>query len=161
MRRLALLSSIVFAVACSKSESPPADTGMAAAPAPAPAPAPAAPTAAPISLKDVAGTYTVTGKNERGDSTLITYTLNAMPDTTGWNIVFTNGQKVSQHVMVDGDSIISDAGPYPSFLRKGMKVTTHTVFHVVNGKLVSRTVAHYNVKTADSVRIIVAEGVKK
>ncbi len=159
MRRLALLSSIVFAVACSKSESPPADTGMAAAPAPAPAPV--APAAAPISLKDVAGTYTVTGKNEAGDSTLLTYTLHAAPDTTGWNIVFANGQKVTQHVMVDGDSIISDAGPYPSFLRKGMKVTTHTVFHVINGKLTSRTVAHYNVKTPDSVRIIIAEGVKK
>lgn len=159
MRRLALLSSILFAVACSKAESPPADTGMAAAPAPAPAPV--APAAAPISLKDVAGTYTVTGKNEAGDSTLITYTLTAAPDTTGWNIVFTNGQKVSQHVMVDGDSIIADAGPYPSFLRKGQKVTTHTVFHVVNGKLESRTVAHYDVKTADSVRVIVAEGVKK
>ena len=156
MRRLALLSSIIVAVACTKAESPPADTGMAAAPAPAPAPA-----AAPISLKDVAGKYTVTGKNEAGDSTLLTYTLNAAADTTGWNIVFTNGQKVSQHVMVDGDSIIADAGPYPSFLRKGQKVTTHTVFHVDNGKLVSRTVAHYDVKTPDSVRIIMAEGVKK
>lgn len=156
MRRLALLSSIIVAVACTKAESPPADTGMAAAPAPAPAPA-----AAPISLKDVAGKYTVTGKNEAGDSTLLTYTLNAAADTTGWNIVFANGQKVSQHVMVDGDSIIADAGPYPSFLRKGVKVTTHTVFHVDNGKLVSRTVAHYNVKTADSVKVIVAEGVKK
>lgn len=158
MRRLALLSSIVFAVACTKAESPPADTGMAA---PAPAPAAVAPAAAPISLKDVAGTYTVTGKNEAGDSTLLTYTLNAAADTTGWNIVFTNGQKVSQHVMVDGDSIIADAGPYSSFLRKGLKVTTHTVFHVDNGKLMSRTVAHYNVKTADSVKVIVAEGVKK
>ena len=156
MRRLALLSSIIVAVACTKAESPPADTGMAAAPAPAPAPA-----AAPISLKDVAGKYTVTGKNEAGDSTLLTYTLNAAADTTGWNIVFANGQKVSQHVMVDGDSIIADAGPYPSFLRKGVKVTTHTVFHVDNGKLMSRTVAHYNVKTADSVKVIVAEGVKK
>ncbi len=157
MRRLALLSSIVFALACSKSESPPADTGMAAAPAPAPAPA--AP--APIALADVAGTYTVTGKNEAGDSTLLTYTLNAAADTTGWNIVFSTGQKVSQHVMVSGDSVILDAGPYPSFLRKGVKVTTHTVYHVDNGKLMGRTVAHYNVKTPDSVRVIVAEGVKK
>jgi hypothetical protein len=158
MRRLALLSSIVFAVACSKSESPPADTGMAAAPAAAPAPVAAA--AAPVSLKDVAGKYTVTGKNEAGDSTLITYTLNATADTT-WNVVFANGQKVSQHVTVDGDSLIVDAGPYASVLRKGVKVTTHTVYHVQDGKLMGRTVAHYDVKGPDTVKVIISEGVKK
>ena len=159
MRRLALLSSIVFALACSKSESPPADTGMAAAPAPAPA---AAPAAAPISLKDVAGKYAVTGKYENGDTTVVTYELNATGDTTGWTITFPKPKPLPVKIIsVSGDSIVAEMAPYESAIRPGVKVTTHTVYHMVNGKIVGRTVAHYDVKGPDTVRIVVSEGVKK
>ena len=160
MRRLALLSSIVFAVACTKSENPPADTGMAAAPAPAPAPV--APATAPISLKDVAGKYAVTGKYENGDTTVVTYELNATGDTTGWTITFPKRKPLPVKIIsVSGDSIVAEMAPYESAIRPGVKVTTHTVYHMVNGKIVGRTVAHYAVKGPDTVRIVVSEGVKK
>ncbi len=157
MRRLALLCSAVVFLACAKSENPPAaDTGMAAAPAPAPV-APA-----PISLTDVAGKYAVTGKNEAGDTTLVTYDLTATGDTTGWSILFPNRKPVPVRVMsVAGDSIVADAGPYESVLRKGVQVTTHSIYRLQNGKLLGRTVAHYATKGPDSVRIVVSEGIRK
>ena len=158
MRRFALLCSAAVLVACTKSENPPAaDTGMAAAPAPA------APTVAPISLKDVAGKYAVTGKNEAGDSTLLTYELTATADSTGWSIMFP-GRKAAvpmRIVSVAGDSIMMEAGPYESAIYKGVQVKTNGVFRLVDGKLVGRTVAHYNRKGSDSVRVVVSEGIKK
>ena len=158
MRRLALLCSGILFVACTKSETPPPDTGMAAMPEPAPAP----PAVAPISLSEVAGKYDVVGKNEAGDSTLVTYVLTATGDTTGWSITFPNRKPVPVRVVsVAGDSVVMEAGPYESAIRKGVMVTTNTVNRWQNGKLVGRTVAHYATKGPDSVRIVVSEGVKK
>ena len=156
MRRLALFCSAILFVACTKAESPPPDTGMAAMPAPAP------PAAAPISLSEVAGKYDVVGKNEAGDSTLVTYVLTATADTTGWSITFPNRKPVPVRIVsVAGDSVVMEAGPYESAIRKGVMVTTNTVNRWENGKLVGRTVAHYATKGPDSVRIVVSEGVKK
>jgi hypothetical protein len=156
MRRLALFCSTILFVACTKAETPPADTAAAAAVEPAPAPP------APISLPAVAGTYDVVGKNEAGDSTLVTYVLTATADTTGWTLAFPNRKPIPIHIVsVAGDSIVMESGPYESAIKKGVMVKTNTVTRFENGKLVSRTVAHYNVKTADSVRIVVAEGVRK
>ena len=156
MRRVALLCSAILFVACTKSENPPPDTGMAAAPAPAP------PAAAPISLSEVAGKYAVIGKNEAGDSTLVTYELNATGDTTGWTITFPKRKPVPIRVVsVSGDSIVAEAGPYTSAIRPGINVTTHTVYRLENGKLMGRTVAHYATKGPDTVRIVISEGVKK
>lgn len=156
MRRLALFCSTLLFVACTKAETPPADTAAAAAVEPAPAPP------APISLPAVAGTYDVVGKNEAGDSTLVTYVLTATADTTGWTLAFPNRKPIPIHIVsVAGDSIVMESGPYESAIKKGVMVRTNTVTRFENGKLVSRTVAHYNVKTADSVRIVVAEGVRK
>ncbi|HEY8166784.1 MAG TPA: hypothetical protein VIF83_14620 [Gemmatimonadaceae bacterium] len=158
MRRFAPLCIAVLVFACAKKEAPPADTGMAVAPAPEAAP----PAAAPVSLKDVAGTYTVTGKNEAGDSTLVTYELNTT-DTAGWTIKFPNRAKTEKVriISVAGDSIVTEAGPYPSAIRKGATVTTHGVYRLQDGKLVGRTVAHYNIKGPDSVLIVISEGVRK
>src|SRR6266496_4797880 len=159
MRRLALLCTAILFVACAKSENKPADTGMAAI---APAPAPAPPAAAPVSPKDVAGKYAVTGKNEAGDTTLVTYEINATPDTTGWTLVFPNRKPEPLRIIaVSGDSVVVEAGPYESVLRKGVKVTTHSVYRFADGKLTGQTVAHYATKSPDSVRIVVAEGVRK
>ena len=158
MRRLALLSSAILFVACSKADNPPPDTGMAAAPAPAPVP----PAPAPISLSAVAGKYDVSGKYEGTDSTVVKYVLTTTADTTGWSITFPNRKPVPVHIVsVAGDSIVMASGPYESAIRKGVMVTTNTVNRLQDGKLVGRTVAHYAVKGPDSVRIITSEGVRK
>jgi len=60
-----------------------------------------------------------------------------------------------------GDSIVADAGPYESALRKGVKVTTHSVFRLQDGKLVGTTVAHYATKGADSVLNLRSEGTRE
>jgi hypothetical protein len=40
-------------------------------------------------------------------------------------------------------------------------VTTHTVYHVQDGKLMGRTIARYNTKGPDSVRVVISEGIKQ
>lgn len=159
MRRITLLCSAAVLIACAKTETPPADTGMAAAPAPAPE---AAPAAAPISLRDVAGKYAVTGKYEGTDTTVVSYELNATGDTTGWTITFPNRKPIPQRIVtVSGDSIVVEAGPFASAIRSGVQVSTHTVYRLENGKLVGRTVARYETKGADTVRVIVSEAIRK
>ena len=157
MRGFTLLFSVALLMACAKTESPPADT-MAVAPAPAPE---AAPTPAPISLKDVAGKYDVTGKNEGGDSTLVTYELNTT-DTTAWTLTFPKRKPIPQRIVsVAGDSIVLEAGPYESQIQKGVQVRTQTVYRLQNGKLIGRTVARYDTKGPDTLRIVMSEGVRK
>ena len=94
MRGFTLLFSAALLMACAKTEAPPADT-MAVAPAAAPE---AAPTP-PISLKDVAGKYDVTGKNEGGDSTLVTYELNTT-DTTAWTLTFPKRKPIPSSAII-------------------------------------------------------------
>jgi hypothetical protein len=157
MRRLALFSCAIAFVACTKADTPPADTAAAVAPV-EPAPAPPA----PISLAAVAGKYDVNGKYEGTDSTVVKYVLTTTADTTGWSITFPNRKPIPMHIVsVAGDSIVMKAGPYESAIRKGVMVRTNTVNRLENGKLVGRTVAHYATKGSDTVRVILSEGVRK
>jgi len=149
MRRVVILACAAALAACGKTETKAPDTTKAAPPPPA-----------PIKLADVAGKWSMKAMNEAGDSTLVTYDLVATADTAGWTITFPGRKPVPAHVEASGDSLTIDAGPYESVLRKGVKVTTHTVSRLKDGKLVGTSVAHYSVKTADSVRNIRSEGTK-
>ena len=164
MRSIVLISIVAVLAACVKSETstPATDTGAAAmAPAPAPAPA-AAPAAAPISLPSVAGKYKVTSRGESGDTSVVTYELNAMGDTTGWTITYPNRKAQPVRIItVSGDSIVTETGPFTSVRRAGVPVTTRTTYRWENGQLVGRTVAHYNVKGPDTVRVFILQGVKQ
>jgi hypothetical protein len=152
MKRHGLLLLAVASIACAK-----ADTAVdttAAAPATPPAPP-------PITAADVRGNWTVVGKNATTDSTLVTYDLAATNDTA-WTVTFANGQKVPVKILsISGDSIVSHMGPYNSVLRRGVRVETHNVMRLQDGKLVGTAVATYNVKTADSVVTIKMEGTRK
>ncbi|HEY8256399.1 MAG TPA: hypothetical protein VIG08_01965 [Gemmatimonadales bacterium] len=155
MRRLGLLCGIAVLVACEKpKEQPAADTTAAAEPAPAPA-APA-----PISLADVAGKWTMRTMPEDADTTLLTFELDAKADTSGWIFNFPKRKPVPVHVTTSGDSIITEAGPYESVLRKGVQVKTNSVMWLKDGKLVGNTVAHY-ASGADTVRRLRTEGTRK
>ena len=161
MRSLAVVSIVALLAACVKSETstPAADTSTAAM---APAPAPAAPAAAPISLKAVAGRYHVTSRGQSGDTTVVTYELNATGDTTGWTITYPNRPVVPVRIIsVSGDSIVTETGPFTSVRRAGVPVTTRTTYRWENGQLVGTTVAHYAVKGPDTVRVFIIEGAKK
>jgi hypothetical protein len=156
-------SCAVVLVGCRKSDRAVADTAAAGAAAAAGAPATVArggKTVPSLSLADVAGKWNVRVMNERGDSTLVTYVLNATPNASGWTITFPNRPPIMVHVAVSGDSIITDAGPYPSVLRKGVQVTTHGVSRLQGGKLVGTSVAHYATSSPDSVRRVRIEGTR-
>ena len=155
MRSTIILCCAAALVGCAKSENKPADTTPAAA-TPAPPPPPPA-----LKLSDVAGKWKVIGRSETGDS-LVTYTFTATGDTTGWSIKFPDRAKPEKvHVdAVAGDSVVITAGPFPSALRKGVTVRTSGPMRLQNGQLVGTVVAHYSVKTADSVRTIRLTGTR-
>ena len=127
------------------------DSATMAAPAPA----------AAIALSDVAGTWHIVSRPAEGkDTTSTLITLDAKADTSGWTMHYANGKPIAVHVRASGDSVIESAGPYPSARRKGVTVVTNSVFRIRDGKLIGKTVAHYAVKTADSVLVLNTEGTR-
>ena len=158
MRQIGLWCCIAVVVGCGKpKEQPAADT--TAAVAPAAEPAPAAPAA--ISLADVAGKWSMRTMPADADTTLLTYELVAGPDASSWVFNFPKRKPVPVRVTTSGDSIVTEAGPYESVLRKGIQVTTHSVIRLVDGKLVGTTAAHYKTSGADTLRLLRLEGTRK
>lgn len=148
MRRLVALGCMGLAMGCSKKEAAPAADTMAAAPTPM------------VNLADVAGTWEVKAMREGSDSVVVSYTLTATGTTDGWTITMPNRAPMPARVSVSGDSIMIDAGPYESVLRKGVQVTTHGVARIQGGMLMGTTVAHY-AAGPDSVLTLRIEGTKK
>ena len=120
---------------------------------------PAAP--APINLADVAGKWNVRVTPTSGsDTTSNTYVLTATSNTSGWTITWPGRAPMAVKVRTDADSIMIDAGPYPSVRRKGVTVTTNAVTRLQGGSLVGTSTAHYRVKTADSVLTLTSTGTR-
>lgn len=155
MRSLALSCSIALLAACAKGEQEPAPDTTAVGMEPAPT--------ATISLADVAGRWNMTSTPESGaDTTANQYILSAMSDTAGWTIIFPNRpQPVALRVVsVDGDSIVTEAGPFESVRRKGVQVTTRSVFRKDGDRLVGSTRARYASTGADTVLTLRVEGTR-
>ena len=128
--RIAAIGCIALLVACARTEEEPATDTAAGAADVATAPA--------ISLADVAGRWDVTSTPESGTDTSVTrYTLTATPEMTGWTITFANRpQPVPVRIVaVEGDSIVTEAGPFESVRRKGVQVTTRNVFRKQGDRL--------------------------
>jgi hypothetical protein len=147
MRRLTLFCccTALALVGCATSEdAATTDTATGAVAATA---APAA-----ITLADVAGRWTVRAVPETGDTTAVVSQLNASADTTGWTMTLPNRPPVATRVvLVSGDSIVTENGPYESVLRRGVQVTTRSVMRLRDGKLIGTTVARYTTTGPDSV----------
>src|SRR5687768_7618670 len=148
LRRFTVLFCCCTALAlvgCAKSDDAPTNDTAAGAVAATEAPA-------TISLGDVAGRWTVRAIPETGDTTAVVSQLNASADTTGWTTTLPNRPPVATRVvLVAGDSVVTETGPYESVLRKGVQVRTRSVFRLRDGKLIGNTVAHYSTTGADSV----------
>ena len=127
MRKVLLLA--VAVVACSKAETPAADTAAAAAPPP-----PAAPAA--LTAADVRGTWNGTGKREGSDSAT-TFTVTNTTDSTG-KVVFSTGDSATTKTKFDGDSMIVTSGPYkdPNAPKNAPLVTFRSIGRLKDGKLV-------------------------
>lgn len=150
MRRLVLVMSATLLAGCAKKE-----------PAPEPTPPPPAPVApAPIDLSAVAGTWEMKTRAATGDSVLVTYTLVATANTAGWIMTLPKRKPLAMTITVSGDSVMSASPQYESVLRKGVKVSTNSVFRLVGDKLMGTTMAHYTVKGPDSLVALRTEGVR-
>jgi hypothetical protein len=144
---IAVLLAAVVLAGCAKKDDTAVDTTASSSTAVTTAPA-------PINLADVAGTWNMSSVPTTGDATPTTSVVVATGNTSGWTITFPGGKPIPMRVTVDGDSIVTEVGPYASVRRKGVQVTTNGVWHLQNGSLVGPTTAHYKVKTADSVLVL-------
>jgi hypothetical protein len=149
MRRLSLLVGLIAFAACGPKEQPAVDTAATAM---------AAPT---ISLADVAGSWTIRNMAENNDSVLVTTELTATADPAGWVQLLPGRPPLPMRVRVDGDSIMTEMGPFESVLRPGTQVTTNGVYRLENGMLRGTTTAHYKTAGADSVQRLRSEGTRK
>ena len=114
-----------------------------------------------ISLPDVAGKWVMRTMAASGDSVLVTYEMVAGTDASGWTFNFPKRAPIAIRIVtVAGDSIVTEAGPYESVLRKGVQVTTHSVMRLLDGKLVGATVARYATSGPDSVLHLRTEGTR-
>jgi hypothetical protein len=108
----------------------------------------------------MAGKWRLRTMDEAGGN-VVESELTATADTSGWTLTRPNGKKVPvQVVAVGGDSIITEAGPYESALRKGVPVRARMVLRLQAGKLVGSTEARYAMSGGDSVARRPTEGTR-
>ena len=144
---IAVLLTAAVLTGCAKKDDTAVDTISASSTAVTTAPS-------PINLADVAGTWNMDAVPATGDTTPTKSVVVATASTSGWTITFPGGKPIPMRVTVDGDSIVTEAGPYASVRRKGVQVTTNGVMRLRGGNLVGTTTAHYKVKTPDSVLVL-------
>ncbi len=145
---------MLLVVGCSRPADKPADTTVGEAPAMEESPA-------AISLADVAGTWKVRSTMEGKEETVVTYDMVATADRSGWSINFPDRKPIPVRIVaVEGDSIVSEAGPFESALRKGVQVRTHVVSRLQDGKLVGTTTARYQVSGPDTLARLKFEGTR-
>ncbi len=156
MRLLALTCSIALLAACTKPDDTPVPDSGAAGIEPVSAPT--------MSLADVAGNWDVSATPESGsDMSPTRYTMVATSDMTGWTITFVNrpGQPIPLRVVsADGDSIVTEAGPFESNRRAGVQVTTRSVMRLDGGRMVGSTRASYAVAGPDTMLMLRVEGTR-
>jgi hypothetical protein len=153
MRRFTWYVCAVILVGCGKSEVHPGSDTTAMAPATRETPA-------EMSLADIAGKWRLRTMDEGGGN-VVESELTATADTSGWTLTRPDGKTVPVRVVaVGGDSIITEAGPYESALRKGVQVRARAVVRLRDGKLVGTTEARYTMKGGDSVANRPTEGTR-
>lgn len=155
MRVTALLGIGLVVAGCSTKEAPPAADTTTPAAAPAPPPA--------MTLESVAGKWNTKVMPMDKDTTLTTNVLTATADTSGWSLTQPTGNVVPLHnVTLDGDSVAAEGTGFKSGVRAGMTVKhLRVVYRLQDGKLMGTATAHYETKTADSVRTFRFEGTKQ
>jgi hypothetical protein len=153
MRCFAWFCCVAILAGCRKSEAPRAkDTTAVAAPAPA--------SPAPLSLADLAGKWKLRSTDEAGGN-VVESELSITADSSHWTWTRPDGKTVQTRVVtVSGDSLVTEAGPYESALRKGVQVRSRIVLRLQGGKLVGSTEARYSLKGGDSVAQRPTEGTR-
>jgi hypothetical protein len=154
MRALRNCWIALLVLGCSKPADQPADSTAGEVGAMDEAPA-------GISLADVAGTWNVRSTVAGDESKAVTYDMVITSDRSGWFIKFPDRDPIPLRVVaVEGDSVVTEAGPFESVLRKGVQVRTHVVSRLKDGKLVGTTTARYEASGPDSVAQLDFEGTR-
>ncbi len=104
-----------------------------------------------LSLGDLAGRWSVQGWRDTGSVVLTSFELAGAEDPGSWTMTFPNRAPIPVRVATSGDSVVIDAGPYESVLRKGVAVVTRTVGRLDGSRLVGTFVARYATRMVDSV----------
>jgi hypothetical protein len=140
MRRTILILAVLL-VGCARAKSPASESAMPEGPPGG---------TATISLAGVAGTWEGTVTRVTSDTVLTNVELTATPVPTGWTLRVTSAGDPSRttlapvtNVVVAGDSLVVEAGPYASVLRAGQQVATRGVYRLQDGKLVGMIQATY------------------
>lgn len=108
----------------------------------------------------MAGTWRVKVMDEKGDS-IGSLGIRAGSGRTGWVLMRPNMPPVAMRVVaMNGDSVVTEAGPYASTIRPGMRVRTHGVFRMQGSTLMGTTLAHYLRAGKDSVANVRLEGTR-
>ena len=155
MRTMVLSCCVAIVVGCARTDREPATDTAAGTAAPA--------ATSTVSLADFAGRWDMTSKPESGTDTSTTrYVLTATAESTGWTITFPNrSEPIPVRVIaVEGDSVVTEAGPFASVRRQGVQVTTRNVFRREGDRVVGSTRARYVSTGADSVLVLRTEGTR-
>jgi len=149
MRRLPLFAIVCCAVtigACTKESPKVAETAKGEI-------TPQAAPAATLTFADLAGKWMVNATPESNDTVVTHPVIIATADSTGWTITYPPNPKpiTASKIMLAGDSVVIDWGPYMSARRKGAKAMSHDVYRLRDGKLVGYSMSHYVGAPQDSV----------
>jgi PBP1b-binding outer membrane lipoprotein LpoB len=137
-RSLVVAAAALVLSACSKPETPAADSPTADSPAAA---------AAPPNLTDadVGGTWDVEGRPMDRDTVVVRFTMNNTDTGDGTWITFPSGEKAQNTSrQISGDSVVSTTGPFKSQVRKGAQVaSTRMVLRRQGDRLVGVATTKY------------------
>jgi hypothetical protein len=158
MRSFALIGCLALLAGCTKAED--RSVGAASSTDTTATATAGTPEAGTVSLSDFAGTWKVHSMDENGRNPVDTE-LRATADTSGWTLIGPDKKTYPVRVLaVGGDSIVTESGPRPSFVRKGAQVTTRTVYRLEGDKLVGRIESRFKIGDRDSTGQRTSEGTR-
>lgn len=99
---------------------------------------------------------------EDRDTTLLMFMLTATNEATGWKMTLPNRKPMDVNVVaMSHDSIVFENGPFPSAIQKGVMVRQRSTVKLTGDTLQGRTIARYEVKGADSLRVLRTQAVRQ
>lgn len=158
MRRFVVILSLAALIGCTKKDASSESSSSTMTPdSAANAMTPTAPTAQPAGF---AGAWDLTVMPEHDDSVLTTSHLVATATADGWTMTLPGRAPVPLAVTFSGDSAMTIAPTYESVLRKGVMVSTSSVFRRNGNNLAGTTVARYTTTGPDSLLKLRSIGVR-
>jgi hypothetical protein len=98
-----------------------------------------------IKPSDVAGTWHTKATVGPNDSATVNSVTIVSADGKSWSTTTNGTTHTVRVVSFGGDSIVTEAGPYPSALRPGQTVSLiHTVWHIKGNNMTGTFTSHYS-----------------